>query len=239
VKEVIVTSLAGAFVWFEHISSDPARAQRFYSAVFSPGAAFSLGGLSGGARWVPHVSVDDLEPALQRVVAACGRIVSPAIHLPGVGRMARVADPQGTIFGLVTLDLRTDGDRRFAWNELWTPEPAGALAFYTSVLGHVATPVGQAGTYHFLRCAGAPRAGVLKAPLSRPGWLAYLRVAGCDEALARALRAGGRAEIAPVDVPGVGRLAIVRDPPGARLGLLEPAASWLGCDAELRTAASG
>ena len=43
---------AGKFVWFEHLSSDPGRAQRFHGEVFGDRAETGLGGLGGAARWV-------------------------------------------------------------------------------------------------------------------------------------------------------------------------------------------
>jgi predicted enzyme related to lactoylglutathione lyase len=166
--------------------------------------------------------VDDVDAAVRAAVAAGGRLLSPAMHVPGVGRRARLADPQGAVFGVVTLDGPDPRDGLFAWNELWTPDPTSALAFYATAFGYYASAVGNLGTYHMLQRGGAPRAGILKAPLCKPGWLPYHRVDVCDDAAARAARNGGTVEIAPTDVPRVGRIAIFRDPLGARLAALQP-----------------
>jgi len=217
-----VARQAGKFVWFEHLSSDPGRAQRFHGEVFGDRAETGLGGLGGAARWVGYISVDDVDAKVRAVVAAGGRLLSPSVHDPAVGRRARVADGQGTVFGVVTLDGPDPAGGPFAWNELWTPDPTAALAFYATAFGYYASAVGTVGTYHLLQLGGAPRAGILKAPLSRPGWLPYLRVDVCDDAAARAARHGGTIEIEPTDIPRVGRIAIFRDPLGARLAALEP-----------------
>ena len=48
-----------------------------------------------------------------------------------------------------------------------------------------------------------------------------VEVADCDGYLERALRAGGSVALAAQDMPGVGRLAYIKDPDGNILGLLQ------------------
>lgn len=51
-------------------------------------------------RWLVHVRVAGLDAALAQVVALGGRVVRDAVAVPGVGRMATVADPQGAELSL-------------------------------------------------------------------------------------------------------------------------------------------
>ena len=56
-------------------------------------------------------------------------------------------------------------------------------------------------------------------------WLSYLAVDDVDKRVAQMTSSGASVERAPFDVPNVGRIAVVRDPGGAVLGLLTPAES--------------
>ncbi|CUA90492.1 Glyoxalase-like domain [Chelatococcus sambhunathii] len=58
-----------------------------------------------------------------------------------------------------------------------------------------------------LACGALPEA-------REPYWFSFISVADVDAAIARALALGGSIVRAVVDVPNVGRVAIVRDPQG-------------------------
>jgi hypothetical protein len=48
-----------------------------------------------------------------------------------------------------------------------------------------------------------------------PHWLAYFRVASCEETVAKAVVMGAKSLVPPMDVPKVGRFAVIQDPQGA------------------------
>ena len=56
-----------------------------------------------------------------------------------------------------------------------------------------------------------------------PHWLVYLEVKDIAAAMTDVLETGGTVLREPFEVPGVGQIAIVREPSGAAIGLLEPA----------------
>jgi predicted enzyme related to lactoylglutathione lyase len=107
----------GKFVWFEHASNDPKKAQKFYAEVigwkvlpWGDGAyemiqagdtpETMIGGyteLKGGPRahWISYVSVDDVDAAARDAAANGGRVIEQPYDIPEVGRTARIADPQG------------------------------------------------------------------------------------------------------------------------------------------------
>jgi predicted enzyme related to lactoylglutathione lyase len=60
-------------------------------------------------------------------------------------------------------------------------------------------------------------------------WNVYLATADCDLTAGRVTDAGGSVVVAPTDIPGQGRMAIVRDPVGARFGLWE-GRGHVGCE---------
>ncbi len=45
-------------------------------------------------------------------------------------------------------------------------------------------------------------------------WLVYFAVASCDETAERVTQLGGRVNMPPADIPGMGRFAVVADPQG-------------------------
>lgn len=68
--------------------------------VASDGASVADVEATPRTRWLMHVRVQSLDASLATVVALGGRVVQPAVAVPGVGRMATVADPQGAELSL-------------------------------------------------------------------------------------------------------------------------------------------
>lgn len=114
---------ANAAIWFEIPVSNLASAKAFYGTVLqrelkdeqmgpNMTAIFPYGGNGGvsghlyegrpamkGSGGTVHLAVDALEPALERVGASGGEVVSPIIAIPA-GRFAYCLDPDGNSFGL-------------------------------------------------------------------------------------------------------------------------------------------
>ncbi len=249
--------LPGKFVWFELVSNDAKKAQLFYGDVLGwKTQAFPMGDFTyemiltgdtadtmiGGyapsknerqpSHWISYVSVEDVDATVKAAVANGGKVVEAPFDLPGVGRKAGIADPQGAELHLLK---NTAGDRpdvpaaapgQFFWNELHTSDPTKALAFYEKVLGfsHRAMDMGPGGTYHILSRGGVDRGGVTShlPPGVPPHWLPYVAVADTDATIARARKLGAKIPMAPEDIPGVGRFGVIEDPTGALLAIMKP-----------------
>ena len=52
-------------------------------------------------------------------------------------------------------------------------------------------------------------------------WLTYFAVEDADAAVAKVQELGGSVTMPPMDLAGVGRLAVVADPHGAQFGLIK------------------
>lgn len=187
-------------------------------------------GVDAPAHWISYVSVDDVDATAKKVVAAGGRTLMDAFDVPTVGRMQPVADPHGAALVLFKGEQGdappASGAGSFHWNELWSPDVDASLAFYEKAFGytHSAMPMPD-GTYYMLENHGKPRGGIMASP-SRDipaHWLPYVAVTDLSDALARVKRHGGKVELDPMEMPGVGRFTFVRDQLGARLGLITPA----------------
>jgi len=245
--------LPGKFVWFELVSRDPKKAQSFYGDVLGwKVQAFPMGDQSyemifagdtmiGGyatpktdrqpSHWISYVSVDDVDAAVKAAAANGGKVVDAPYEIPGVGRTARIADPQGAEicpFKNATGDPPDENasQGRFFWNELHTSDPAKALAFYAKVVGFTsrAMDMGPGGTYHILEKNGVGRGGATEhmAPGARPHWLPYVFVDDPDATIAKARKLGATIQIGPEDIPGVGRFGVFHDPTGAVLAVMKP-----------------
>lgn len=244
----------GKFVWFELVSSDAKKAQAFYAEVLGwKVSSFPLGSstydmvyvgetMTGGygspknasqpSAWVGYVSVEDVDRAAKAAVENGGRIVEPAVDIPRVGRRAVIADPQGAELGIFRSDNGDPPDQEatqghWMWNELHTPDPARALAFYEKVVGFSHKSVdmgGPGGVYHIISKGGAERGGVTHhLPSGVPAhWLPYVFVDDVDTTIARAKKLGANIPMNPEDIPGIGRFGILRDPTGALLAVMKP-----------------
>jgi hypothetical protein len=86
------------------------------------------------------------------------------------------------------------------------------------------------GTYTTFSHGGSPRGGLF--PIQRswgpvlPHWLVYFAVSDCDGQAALVQSLGGAVRVAPTDIPGVGRFAIVADPQGATFAVIELLPAW-------------
>lgn len=258
----------GDFIWYELITPDVAAAKAFYAPLLAwkvresgtPGMHYLLAGSAESdvagmmpvpdgngmpPSWLGYVGVEDVDAMVQSIRDGGGAVHMEPWDIPGVGRMAFVADPQGALFYVMkgavesgeSLSFSYDRPRagHVAWNELATSDPAAALPFYTQRFGWVKDgemDMGPMGQYAFIRHAGrAPEgapmgAGMLGAiyPLMpedpRRHWLFYFRVPDVDAAVAQIEESGGRIHQPPTEIPGGEFSLIGVDPQGAFFGLV-------------------
>jgi len=117
----------------------------------------------------------------------------------------------------------------FHWNELMTHDVNRAKAFYARTLGWSFDPMPMDGfTYWIAKAGDQVVGGAIE--MSGPEfkdvpehWMAYVSVDDVNERLVKAIAAGGATLREPFDIPGVGRIAILRDAAGAVIGLITPA----------------
>ncbi len=118
----------------------------------------------------------------------------------------------------------------FCWFECGTTDAAAARDFYTKLFGwgtvDVPMPGDTGGTYTLLQVDGADIAGLYE--LVGPQfegvpshWLPYVSVESADESAVRAEALGATIVLAPMDVPGVGRLACFADSTGANIAVFQ------------------
>ncbi|TYC49430.1 VOC family protein [Rhodobacterales bacterium] len=121
------------------------------------------------------------------------------------------------------------GHATFCWNELMTRDVEKARAFYGKCLGWTFSdmPMGDDGVYTIADMGDSQVAGIF--PMSGPDfegvpehWMSYIAVDDIDERLELAAALGAQILRPPFDVPGVGRIALLKDVGGAAQGWMTP-----------------
>lgn len=112
---------------------------------------------------------------------------------------------------------------RFIWHDLITGNPEAAEAFYSELFGWQIVPIdqGAAGIYRMLLQGDAPFGGIYGAEPT--GWVSYIVTPDLDQTLEQVSALGGNAVSAPMELPDVGRFAVIDDPAGARFAMMETA----------------
>lgn len=115
------------------------------------------------------------------------------------------------------------------WIDIMQPDVGATMTFYRGLFGwdfEVRTPPDADTAYAYARMDGLLVAGVGGPPAGSgdpSGWTSYIWVDSADEAAAAVADHGGRVLVAPVDIPGAGRVGVCSDPSGAVFGLWQAA----------------
>lgn len=109
---------------------------------------------------------------------------------------------------------------RFVWRELMTTDVDGAKGFYGELLGWRYKGMDMPhGEVYWIATAGETHvAGLMLKPaeVQAPSyWSAYVSVDDVDAAVTRAKAKGGQSPMPTMEIPGVGRMAVILDPSGA------------------------
>jgi predicted enzyme related to lactoylglutathione lyase len=119
---------------------------------------------------------------------------------------------------------------RFVWHDLMTPDVAKAKQYYADLLGwtYKDADMGEAGTYSMIHVAGTEWGGFVHLGQEYPDaphWISYVTVPDVDAATAAAEKLGGKAKVPGVDIPSVGRFAVIESPTGATISPYKPLVS--------------
>ncbi len=194
-------------------------------------------------HWLGYVGVDDVAGTVEKMSKQGGKVYMPATSMPNVGTFAVVADPTGGVLA-PWKSARPDEDKEpagrsgmftFCWDELLTTNTEAAARFYGDVFGWgiEKMDMGAMGTYTLFKRAGVKdemgadksAAGMMQSPPDAPHppfWLTYVAVPNADESVEKAKRLGGQVMAGPMDIPNVGRFAVMMDPQHASFAILQP-----------------
>lgn len=250
----------GDFIWYELMTPDPAGAKDFYDAVIgwtmeAAGNAMPNGSEyreilrpdgkhAGGVLtltkdmcdagmkpgWIGYIHAADIEASTAHLAQMGGQIFMPVSDMPGIGKMAMVADPQGAAFYLMqptppagqpdaSSDVFSENEPyRCGWNELGCGDPDDALGFYAKLLGWDSPEtmdMGQFGKYHFLNNGALRLGAIYQSPDGPARWRYYFRVPDIEAAQRNIAANGGTITQGLHQVPGDDWIVMAEDPQGA------------------------
>jgi predicted enzyme related to lactoylglutathione lyase len=112
------------------------------------------------------------------------------------------------------------------WYELMTDDPDAAQKFYGAIMAWTfeKMPGDPSMDYRIASAGKETVAGISKTPQHATGmpstWFVYVGVDDVDASAAKVKTLGGKIDIEPTDIPGVGRFAFCTDPQGAHFYLM-------------------
>ena len=183
------------------------------------------------ARWFGYVSVRDVKKAGRMVTKAGGRVLVGSQKLPERGEQGIFTDPEGVVFGVVRSSsgdppdfLAEPGD--WIWIQHLSRDAKKAAEFYRKIGGYnVVENDLKGGSDYVLVSDGYARAAMRTIrgnhPHVQPNWLPFVRVKNLGESLALTTQLGGAVQIAPKPELFDGKVAMISDPTGAAIGLME------------------
>ncbi|MCZ4515251.1 VOC family protein [Streptomyces sp. ActVer] len=190
----------------------------------------------GPPSWNVFFQTPDADATAKAVEQTGGRVLMAPDDVMEEGRLAVFSDKAGVSFGvwqpgqLRGIDVAGDPGS-LCWVELYTPDIAAAAAFYNSVLGLETSAMPfPGGTYTCVNPAEGGEDSVFGGvvpladdPIERETgayWLPYFEVTDTDAVVAKAEELGGTVRMPATSLEGVGRIAKLADPYGARFAVI-------------------
>ena len=182
-------------------------------------------------HWMSYISVANADESAAKAKTLGATLMKEPFDVYTMGRMAVVQDPTGAMFALWQPDTHqgsgiVNTPNSLCWNELATRDTGKAGEFYSGVFGWEKN-VQQMGpmTYTSFMNGDRPAGGMYEPGPELgempPNWMVYFAVADADATLARATELGGKSCAPVMDVPGVGRMAVMTDPQGAAFAVIK------------------
>jgi hypothetical protein len=184
------------------------------------------------SRWIGYISVADINAATAAIEKNGGKVHAAVRKFPDRGYQAIVADADGDAIGLIQSSSGDPADENTApgawnWFELYVPNPKATSDFYHLALNYEVAPEANSDrkSDFVLSSNGNARAGIAPIPEDakdgKPRWLGVIRVADLDQTISKVAGLGGEVLVAPHAVEFGSRFAVILDPTGGTIGLVE------------------
>jgi predicted enzyme related to lactoylglutathione lyase len=201
----------------------------YVAALYELGAEMRERGVP--PNWLSYVTVADVEATAAKARELGGKVHAEPFDVLSAGRMTLIQDPGGAMLAAWQPKesigaARVNDPGCLTWNELSTPDPDGAAAFYGGLFGWEVEAIDTGGgpQYSIIRNGGRSNGGMMGMQDEQaeipPYWLPYFTVESTDDAVARAGGLGASTLAGPLDVP-TGRIAALRDPQGAAFAVFQ------------------
>jgi predicted enzyme related to lactoylglutathione lyase len=182
-------------------------------------------------HWGSYVSVPNIDETVKKAASLGGQAIVEPMDVFDAGRMASIIDPGGAVFSLWQ-PMKHIGARlvnehgTLCWNELLTKDTEQASSFYTELFGWSTQDMDMGHMIYTIFMNGEkPAAGMIKLGQESgdvpPNWLVYFAVNDCDLSADETTRLGGAVINPPMDIPNIGRFAVLSDPQGAVFAIIK------------------
>ena len=237
----------GTFCWIELATPDRKKSVEFYKNVFgwttrdtpiSNDEIYSVAQKNGKdvggiyenkeapPNWLSYVCVTSADDAAKKAESLGGGLMMPPFDVMDLGRMSLIVDPQGAPFAVWQPKKHigagvVNEPGSFCWNELSAKDVSKAKSFYTSLFGWGAKVSPE---YTEWEHGGRSIGGMMASPAPEipTYWLVYFMVDDVDASARKAKSLGAKAYVESMDIPKVGRFAVLADPQGATFALFKP-----------------
>ena len=116
---------------------------------------------------------------------------------------------------------------RFIWYEIMSTDPAGSIDFYTQLVGWAHQKFPGDIPYHLFMLGDDPVAGCMQLPEEAreqgapTHWLGYIHVDDISATVSQARELGANI-LHEMELPEIGKVAVLMDPQGAVVGFYQP-----------------
>ncbi|MGI8731776.1 MAG: VOC family protein [Pyrinomonadaceae bacterium] len=182
-------------------------------------------------NWLSYVSVASADESAAKAKSLGATLLKEPFDVFTAGRMAVVQDPTGAVFALWQAGAHkgagiSNDTNSLCWNELATKDTAKAGEFYSELFGWDRNAQQMEEMTYTSFMNGDRPAGGMYEPTPEmgeipPHWAVYFAVTDADAMAARATELGATVCVPPMDIPGVGRMAAIKDPQGAAFAVIK------------------
>ncbi len=186
-------------------------------------------------HWNNYVSVEDAAATQARAAEAGAELFGEAFDVGDFGRIGVFRDPTGGHLCMWQPGEHVGAGRVnepgcLTWNELGTPDPAGATEFYAALFGWEteAMDTGGGPSYMIVKVGERSNGGIREQSAQEreaglpAAWMPYFVVLdSARAAVEKTAELGGCVLAGPIELPNGGTIAALADPPGAAFGIWE------------------
>jgi uncharacterized protein len=184
------------------------------------------------SAWLTFIAVRDVDATKRTALAHKAKLIADSVTYSMRGRQAILADPEGAVFAILASSSGDPPDYLAApgewiWSSLHAKAPESEASFYQTLFGYdVYDAESTDGMEHLILSSDDyARASANALPDNQDRrhahWLNFIRVDNAASLAAKAASLGGRVLVEPHADRHGGMLAVVADPAGAPVGLME------------------
>lgn len=228
----------GLFGWtFQDIPAGPDGTYTFAKVGDAVvGGLYEMGSDMQGVppSWLSYINVTDVDATTAKVESrGGGKVIKGPFDVMDQGRMSVLQDPSGGTVAFwqakkVAHTTLKGEPGSMCWNELLTTNVDAAGKFYANTVGWKTEgmDLGPMGVYTIFSRDGSKEtqvAGMMAHPMkgAPSAWLPYFATTDVDAGAKKTTELGGKVITDPVDIPNIGRFALVQDPQGAVFALFK------------------